>query len=331
MRTLLKILAVFLLVVVVAAAAGVIYYNSKYPDVEPAKEMTFDYTPEMISRGEYLANNVAVCIDCHSDRDWTVYSGPLTPGTEGKGGERIGEELGLPGYVYTKNITPAAIGDWTDGELFRAITSGVTRHGDVLFPIMPYLAYNEMAEEDVKAIIAYIRQLKPIENQVPASSINFPVNILMKSAPRNYISKPLPDKNNSIEYGKYLVTIGACGDCHSPAVEGEPIPGKEFSGGFEMHLPFGTVRSANITPDMETGIGGWGKEVFIARFKYFLSEEAKKTKAENVQTIMPWTFYANMTEEDLGAIYDYLRTLPPVKNKVVTYSPPNQRFANTKK
>jgi mono/diheme cytochrome c family protein len=331
MRKFFKFFAVFLLVVFIAAAAGVIYYNSKYPDVEPPKDISFEYTPEMIARGEYLVNNVSLCLDCHSTRDWKLYSGPLTPGTEGMGGEKFGAELGIPGEVYVKNITPASIGEWTDGELFRAITSGVNKNGEVLFPIMPYPAYAQMAEEDIKAIIAYIRQLKPIQNEVPASSLNFPVNMLIKSAPANYIPKQIPDKNNIVEYGKYMTTISVCADCHSTAEDGVPVTGMEFAGGYEMDLPFGTVRSANITPDMETGIGGWSKEVFIARFKYFQHEESKKMRADNAQTIMPWTLYAGMTDEDLGAIYEYLRTVPPVKNKVVTFSPPNQRFANTRK
>jgi hypothetical protein len=285
----------------------------------------------MIKRGEYLANHVSACMDCHSTRDWTLYSGPIKPGTEGKGGDKYGEELGIPGTVYTKNITPAGIGHWTDGELMRAITSGINKNGNVLFPMMPYPLYNNIAEEDLKAIVAYLRSLQPIENKVPESSINFPVNMLIKSAPKNYIAKPAPDRNNSVEYGKYLVTIGGCIDCHSPADQGEMIAGKEFGGGVEYDLPFGIIRTANITPDMETGIGSWSKEVFIARFKYFLNEESKKMRSDNVQTIMPWTLYAGMTEEDLGAIYDYLRTVKPLKNKVVTYSPPNQQFLNARR
>jgi hypothetical protein len=331
MRKFFKFFAVFLLVLFIVAAAGIMYYNSNYPDVEPPKDLTFEYTPELISRGEYLARNVSMCIDCHSTRDWTLYSGPLKPGTEGMGGEKYGEELGIPGSVYSKNITPAGLSSWTDGEIFRAITSGVNKHGDVLFPIMPYTLYNQMAEEDVKAIIAYIRQLKPIQNEVAASSINFPVNMIIKSVPKNYIPKAVPDKNNPAEYGRYMITISGCMECHTPMNEGVPVEGKDYSGGVEMDLPFGMVRSANLTPDMETGIGGWSKEMFIARFRYFLNDESKKMRADNVQTIMPWTFYAGMTDEDLGAIYDYLRTVPPVKNKVVTYSPPNQKFLNTKR
>jgi mono/diheme cytochrome c family protein len=331
MRKFFKFFALFLLLLFSAAAAGVIYHNSKYPQVDAAKEITFEYTPEMIARGEYLANSVSACLDCHSTRDWTLYSGPIKPGTEGMGGDKYGEEIGIPGTVYTKNLTPAALGDWTDGEIFRAITSGINKHGEVLFPMMPYPAYSEMAEEDVKAVIAYLRNMKPIKNDVPASSINFPVSMFIKEVPKNYTPKTLPDKTNLPEYGKYLVTIGGCIDCHSQTEQGVPIPGKEFGGGDGYVLPFGTIKGANITPDMETGIGGWSKEVFIARFKYFQQEESKKMKADNVQTIMPWTFYSGMTEEDLGAIYDYLRTIPPVKNRVVTYSPPNQQFLNTKR
>jgi mono/diheme cytochrome c family protein len=220
MRKFFKFFAVFLLVLFIVAAAGIMYYNSNYPDVEPPKDLTFEYTPELISRGEYLARNVSMCIDCHSTRDWTLYSGPLKPGTEGMGGEKYGEELGIPGSVYSKNITPAGLSSWTDGEIFRAITSGVNKHGDVLFPIMPYTLYNQMAEEDVKAIIAYIRQLKPIQNEVAASSINFPVNMLMKSGTNvNYT----PESRFRIKAillstgGIWLPLAAACADCHSPA------------------------------------------------------------------------------------------------------------------
>ncbi len=331
MKKFFKFFVIFLLVVVVAAAAGLIYFNSKYPDVEPAKDLKFEYTSQMLERGKYLANHVAACIDCHSTRNWSYFSGPVIPGTEGKGGDKFGSELGIPGEVYVKNITPAALSSWTDGELFRVITSGVRKNGDVLFPMMPYTYYSRMSEEDVRSIIAYIRSLKPIENNIPETTLNFPVNMIIKSVPKTYTPPKSVDKNNPSEYGKYLVTIGGCMECHSPTDKGEILKGKEFSGGVTYDLPFGTIRTANITPDMETGIGGWSKEVFIARFKYFLNEESTKMRSDNVQTIMPWTLYAGMTEEDLGAIYDYLRTVSPVKNRVVTYSPPNQQFMNARK
>jgi hypothetical protein len=96
----------------------------------------------------------------------------------------------------------------------------------------------------------------------------------------------------------------------------------EFAGGQEFKFPDGSiVRSTNITPDAETGIGGWDKEFFIKRFKLYAPPDARKIPAEKGKnTVMPWTMYAEMTEGDLGAIYTYLRTTKPIKNKVEKYS-----------
>ena len=91
----------------------------------------------------------------------------------------------------------------------------------------------------------------------------------------------------------------------------------DFAGGREFLLPNGKiVRSANITPDIETGIGNMTREAFIGRFKSMLPEQVRKIEAKERNTIMPWSSYAGMKEEDLGAIYDYLRTVKPIKNQV---------------
>jgi hypothetical protein len=100
----------------------------------------------------------------------------------------------------------------------------------------------------------------------------------------------------------------------------------DFAGGFHFQLPWGLVQSANITPDIETGIGTWKKAQFIGKFKNLDSEAANHIAMKPpyseayFNTVMPWTMYAGMTEEDLGAIYTYLRTVPPVKHKVQKYS-----------
>ncbi len=322
MKKLLKVLGIVFLVLVIVLVGGFIYFNSTYPKVEAAPNLKVELTPERIERGKYLANNVSSCIDCHSTRDWTKFAGPATVGTEGKGGERFGKEIGFPGTVYSKNITPANLGSWTDGEIFRAITSGVDKNGKVMFPIMPYMSYNKMAKEDIYSIIAYLRTLQPIENDIPQSEIDFPLNFIMKTFPQNYSEKSVPDKNNPVEYGKYLVTIGACQDCHTPQESKT-----QLSGGAEFHVPIGTLRSANITPDNETGIGAWTKETFIARFKAFESDSVRNVKLNptDFNTIMPWPFYAGMTEEDLGAIYDYLKSIKPVKNRVERFTPASQK------
>ena len=132
-----------------------------------------DLTKERIERGKYLANNVCVCMDCHSKRDWSKFSGPVTPGTLGMGGEEFNQQLGFPGKFYSKNITPAELKDWTDGEILRAFTCGVNKDGKALFPLMPYLSFGQLDKDDLYSIVAYIRTLPPIENEVNESEPDF--------------------------------------------------------------------------------------------------------------------------------------------------------------
>lgn len=321
-----KIVAALVLLVIVAGVGGYIYLNTAYPNVPSALEISIDSTPEKIERGRYLAHNVAVCMDCHSTRDWNAFAGPLVTGTEGKGGEVFPEEAGFPGTLYAPNITPAGIGHWTDGELIRAFTTGVNREGRPLFPLMPYPNYAKLSTEDVHAIVAYIRSLAPIENKVPLTKLNFPLNLIVRTMPAPADPQPKPNPADTVAYGKYLITVASCGDCHTPMEKGEPLPGMNYAGGFEFRIPNGVVYSANITPDVETGIGTWSKSKFINRFKQYAdsSYQSPVVSINEFNTIMPWTMYAGMSEEDLGAIYAYLKTVSPVKNKVIGFqSDPN--------
>ncbi|HXF99356.1 MAG TPA: c-type cytochrome [Bacteroidota bacterium] len=325
MNRFLKIVGVSLGVLVVLLAAAVAVFNAKFPSVDAAPVIAVEITPERIVRGKYLADHVAVCIDCHSTRDWSKFSGPIVPGTEGKGGQEFNEQAGgIPGRIFSSNITPAGIGHYTDGELLRAFTQGVTKEGRALFPLMPYVSYNSLAQEDAYAIIAYLRSLPSIANTVGEQDLNFPLNFIVKTIPPQSYTPGTPvDRNNSAAYGKYLATIGGCAGCHTPAVKGEPVPGMELAGGFEFHFPNGVVRSLNITPDEETGIGNWTREDFVARFKAFADSSVHQATlaAADFNTPMPWTMYAGMTSEDLGAIYDYLRSAKPVRNQVEKFTP----------
>ena len=85
-------------------------------------------------------------MDCHSTRDWMRFAGPVVKGTEGKGGDKFDESIGFPGTIYAKNITPAALGNWTDGELVRAITMGINKKEEALFPMMPYMNFNHLSQ-----------------------------------------------------------------------------------------------------------------------------------------------------------------------------------------
>ena len=325
MKKFLKVLAYIIGGVVILVVVFFIYFNSAYPKVDPPSNEKVDITQARLDRGKYLANHITVCMDCHSTRDWSKLAGPIIPGTLGKGGEKFDEAVaGIPGVIYSRNITPAGIGNYTDGEIMRTITCGVNKEGTALFPLMPYMAYNHLTKEDLYSIVAYIRSLKPIENKMPDRSLNFPMNLIVKTIPpHSYRPSPEPDKNNPAEY---LVSIAACFDCHTQAEKGEYKMNKAYAGGFEFHLPGGIVRSANITPDETTGIGSWPKEQFIARFKLMDPDSNRIPPVEenDFNSPMPWTMYAGMTKEDLSAVYDYLRTVKPITNNVVKYTPASQ-------
>jgi mono/diheme cytochrome c family protein len=311
-------------VVALVIALGLGYLYRGYPDVGPVRDLTVAATPERLARGAYLANHVSVCIDCHSTRDWNHFAGPIIPGSEGRGGELFDETIGFPGMIYAHNITPAGLGSQSDGVLYRAITTGVDKDGKAMFPIMPYPNFNKMSEEDILSIIAYIRTLKPIENNPPTTILNTPMNLIVRTIPMKRTPHPDPDTSNAYEYGQYLVTAASCADCHTQQVKGKPVPGMDFAGGFKFPFPNGSVaRSANITPDEETGIGAWSETDFVSKFKYFDNAEARTLKPEDVgyNTVMPWMMYAGMTEKDLAAIYKYLRTVEPANNRVEKYTP----------
>ena len=310
----LKFLKYLFLFIIVMIIGGYIYFNFTYPKTLPAPTVEIYPTQKRLERGNYLVNHVTLCLTCHSQRNWEVFSGPIIPGTEGMGGQKF--EEGIPGTVYAGNITPSGIGEWTNGELLRAITTGVTKDNRVLFPVMPYPEYHNLTMEDLYSIISYIRTLEPIVHEVPVSSINFPMNLIIKTIPPESY-KPLTSLNesNSIEYGKYLVTITACKNCHTPMENGKFNNELAFAGGTQYSVNRIIVKSANITPDIETGIGRWTKDDFIKRFKQY-ENAAINTKPGEFNTPMPWTLLAGMKTQDLSAIYDYLKTVPPVHHKV---------------
>jgi hypothetical protein len=244
-------------------------------------------------------------------------------GTFGKGGDKFPREFGFPGNFYARNITPYGIKNWTDGEIFRTVTTGVTKDGEPLFPIMPYHYYGSADTSDIYDIIAYIRSLAPIENVPPKSEPDFPFSLIERTIPHPASPKKRPSPDDSIAYGGYLVNMAGCIECHTQVDDKmHLLPGHEFGGGREFPLPGVVLHSANITPDM-TGIGSWTREQFIARFKKYLQPGGVATglTEKDPNTIMPWTMYAGMTESDLSSIYQYLRTVKPFENQVKHFAP----------
>lgn len=325
MKKVLKFIGYLLLFIIIAASGLIFYAKTMLPNVGAAPTLKVDATPARVERGRYLANCVNSCMDCHSTRDWSKFSGPLVPGTLGKGGELFDQKFGFPGAYYSRNITPKGISRYTDGELYRVITTGVTKEGRAMFPVMPYPYYGKMDPEDIYSIIAYLRTIPEIDNNIPESVSDFPMSVIINTIPKKAEPMKRPDTNDHKAYGGYLVNAAGCIECHTQADKGQIIKELAFSGGREFKMPDGSVmRSANITPDQGTGIGAWTEDMFINRFKtYGDSSFVPPVVAKGAfNSIMPWTMYGKMTRSDLSAIYTYLRTIPAKANTVNKFTPP---------
>ena len=314
-----------LLGMVLLVGGGLGFLFLRKPAQVAASTQTVARTPERIARGEFLFLHVAECSGCHSQRDFTRVGGPEVPAGRGRGSVLSDFLIGLPGVVVAPNITPDAetgIGAWTDGEKIRAIRDGVDKSGNALFPMMPYQMYRQMSDEDVEALVAYLDTMPLVRNPLPKTSLAFPANVLIKSAPRPAGSVPSPDRGDRLRYGKYLAAVAGCVDCHTPAEKGERIAGMEFAGGQVFASQAGTVVSANLTPDLETGIGRWSEEFFqkkIYEYKDYAAQGPPPLSGPQAFTLMPWLAYAGLPPDDLSAIYTFLRTVQPVHHYVETH------------
>ena len=300
-RKILKILVCGVLTVVLLIVVALAVVFLVFPRVEPASDVVIDRFPERIERGRYLVEHVATCLNCHSERDWDLYGGPLIAGTKGQGAP-----LRVPRpSVFSANITPFGIGEMSDGEVVRAITSGIGRDSETLHVFMPYDTYAALSQEDVYSIVAYLRTLGPIENVPPKPKEGLAFTLIGRILPKPYQPPPPPDVSDRVAYGQYLVKIAECDFCH----------GSDFSGGRALRVPGGgRVVASNITPAASNKFGSWSRENFIGVLKSFAGHESRQVPAQGENTVMPWLQNAGMTEEDLGAIYDYLRTFEPVED-----------------
>jgi mono/diheme cytochrome c family protein len=261
----------------------------------------------LVKRGEYLVNGPAACGNCHTPR---LPDLSFQPGMGFAGGFKIVD----PAFtVYSANITPdkaTGIGTWTDAEIIRAIREGKDKEGEIIFPPMPVPTYNKLSDDDVKAMVAYLRTLKPISHKVEESKWNIP-----KQAMPPAKGLPAPPKSDKVAYGGYIVNaVAHCFECHTtPNADGSPDVAHHLgAGGFEITLAPGmVVRTANITPDKDTGIGKWTD----ADIKKALTQ-GLGPKGEHLSPPMPFPFFKTMTPDDVDAVVAYIRTIPPVKNKV---------------
>jgi mono/diheme cytochrome c family protein len=287
------------------------------PKARALTSRKFESTPQRLERGRYLVTGAVGCVGCHSQHDWNTHGAPVIPGTAA-GGQWL-NVAGLPGRIVAPNLTPdpeTGVGTWTDDQLARAIREGIGHDGRALFPMMPYREFRKMSDEDLASIIVFLRTLPPVHSQLPTMEIIFPVKYLIRSAPEPLTAAVAsPDPGDRVKYGEYLVTIASCEHCHTPQEKGQPVAGFAYAGGWLMKGPWGEVTTANITPD-SSGISYYDEALFLQVIR------TGYVKARKLSSIMPFGDYKNLTDDDLKAIFAYLRTLKPVKHRVDNTQPP---------
>lgn len=282
------------------------------PKVRPLTDRRFESTPARLERGKYLmSSGRAPCALCHSPMDttdggWRVAAGRALSG-------RNWAPDGAP-FVTARNLTPdpeTGIGNLSDDQLARAIREGISHDGRTLFPIMPYRNFRAMPDEDLAAIIVYLRSLPPVRNQLAPSDIPFPLNRLMNGLPEPIDAPVTADLSTPEKRGAHIVQVASCAECHTPRDErGNSPKGMDFSGGTTLSYEGRTsVYAANITPGVN-GIPYYTEDLFIETIR------TGRVKARELDAMMPTALYRHMTDQDLRDVFAYLKTLKPVDHYV---------------
>jgi len=308
-----KFSAITLFVLIALIVLGITFTIGWRPFIGAKKraltDRKFEATPQRMARGKYLVEGVQGCFGCHSDADWSKPGAPPMAGREGAG--HVWADQEMP-WLVAPNITPdkeTGAGNWSDDTLARAIREGIGHDGRALFPIMPYMDYRQMSDEDLASVIVYMRSIPPIRNQLPITKMPFPLNFFIQNVPQPVTSVSAPDMSTAVARGAYLTQMASCSDCHTVQIKGEPIAGMDFAGGFILKEPNGNVAAANITPDA-SGISYYDETIFIRAMR------EGKVGARSLHASMPWIYFGKMTDDDLKAMFAFLRTLKPVRHRV---------------
>jgi len=254
-----------------------------------------------VERGAYLVNTIMTCQNCHTPK--------------GPSGDIAGRELsgGLswdepPFKVTASNITPdpeTGVGKWTDAEIKTLMRTGVRPNGVHVAAVMPTGFYGILTEDDLNAIVAYLRTVKPINNKVPdpVYKMNLPRQVFPGG------EKPQVDFGDPVKRGFYLATIGHCMECHTPFGQaGVDFKGSLGKGGRDFPGPWGVSKSRNITAHKTAGIGAWSDAEIKRAITQGVSRDGSPLKPP-----MGYGYYAKMTDADLDAVVAYLRTVPPLE------------------
>lgn len=275
----------------------------------PAAPSSAPADARTIARGDYLVNTVMACGACHTPLG---ADGRPDPTRLFAGGLEIPETFGT---WRSPNITQdrrTGIGDWTDAEIAAAIREGRKPSGDRLYAIMPYAYYHAMSDDDVGAVVAYLRTVEPVEQAVAGNT-----DLKLPKIPM----PPAPGKRpgtSPVERGAYFASLMHCGQCHTPmSPEGSPDMSRPLAGGMEFPMPpflgTGSVFAANLTPDETTGVGGWTDEELLRSITSLTKRDGEPIAGPMAMLGARWR---ELEPADATAVVAYLRTLTPVANRV---------------
>ncbi|REJ83792.1 MAG: cytochrome C [Bacteroidetes bacterium] len=324
-----KKLLISLLVIIVVVIGSMATYVQMSWDKKydwPAPSLAVSTDSAVIAKGKYLVNGPSHCVSCHVGSIpelVEVDQGKVLPL---KGG--LGLPLGPLGVIRSRNLTPdkeTGIGRYTDAELFRMMRHGIRPDGVASMPVL--MPFFNMADEDLVAIVSYLRSLEPVKNNVPENDWTFMGKVVRTfSTTFRPIEKPTPPPSApamapTIERGEYLAKyLANCVGCHTQRdmMTYEAI-GPEFAGGMEFEPwpelhnylkadPELWLRTPNITFDPGGSMAKFKTpQDFIDRFRMGRTISFSP---------MDWGSFSRMSDEDLTAIYMFLQSLPPVKKDI---------------
>jgi mono/diheme cytochrome c family protein len=261
-------------------------------------------------RGKYLFQ-VSGCATCHGQNlaGWRA-GGPNQQPQSAPFGELF---VGPYGRVPASNITPdpeTGIGSWTDAQIAAAIRDGQRPNGELLMPVMPYQQYHLLSDQDTADLVAFLRTVPAVRNEVPARTLQGPV-----PAPPALPAPPAEAPTEGVERGAYLVNaVAACAHCHSPKTPtGFADPGRHLSGQIIPREPEEEI-APNITPSEARGIGKWTEEDIARLLKTGFGPEGGRVGGLMRRAVEgpPWGGFDQLTDADLQAISAYLKSIPPL-------------------
>ncbi len=255
-----------------------------------------------LERGRYLMESIVACGNCHTPQG---PNGPVA-GMTLAGGMVIEE---APFTAVASNITPDAetgIGRWTDDQIVRAIREGIRPDGSLIGPPMPIALYRGISDADARAIVAYLRQVKPVKNAVAKSVYRMPLPPNYGPPVGNVAAVPA---DGSASYGAYMAgPLGHCIECHTPMLaDGRRDWTRTGAGGPPINTPFGPVVPPNITPHAEYGLGRWTDDQIVRAIAKGVSADGR-----TLNPPMGFAYYDHIMPKDMTALTAYLRSLPPL-------------------